>query len=167
MNTVIDGQVLPTEPTSTALVPAQPTMTDLPARFVQRVHFEPNTGCWLWTGRAEVGGYGRIWYQNRNRLVHRVSYEWERGPIPDGLTIDHLCRQPSCVNPDHMEPVSIGVNVRRGRVGENNRVKTHCPQGHPYAGTNLAFRSNRYGRKCRTCENARNRLYHRTHRRTR
>lgn len=74
--------------------------------------------CWLWTACVMRSGgthpYGLFKVSEKNMLAHRVAYEMLVGPIPDGLVIDHLCRQTLCVNPAHMEPVSQGENVRRG-----------------------------------------------------
>jgi hypothetical protein len=74
-----------------------------------------NTPCWIWQGKIAVTGYGmRYMGEDIEELAHRVYYEWFVGPIPRGLTIDHLCRVRACVNPAHMEPVTRGENVRRG-----------------------------------------------------
>src|SRR6202030_118623 len=70
---------------------------------------EPNSGCWLWLGACNEFGYGKF----GKVKAHRFSYEREKGPIPDGLEIDHLCRNKSCVNPDHLEAVTHGENRRR------------------------------------------------------
>ncbi len=73
------------------------------------------SGCWIWLGYVDIKGYARCKPTGRNNvLAHRVLYEHYVGPIPDGLDLDHLCRVPSCVNPDHMEPVTRAENVRRG-----------------------------------------------------
>src|SRR3990167_10447262 len=78
-------------------------------------------------------------------------YELHKGKIPNGLHIDHLCRTPACVNPDHMEPVTCAENRRRGLLGN---LKTHCKNGHPWAGDNIKpFPSG--GRSCRGCKRAR------------
>lgn len=82
-------------------------------------------------------------------IAHRVAYETWVGPIPDGLTIDHLCRNRLCIEPTHLEPVTNRENIQRG----GNSLKTHCPQGHPYDEVNTASRNNR--RYCRTCERVR------------
>jgi hypothetical protein len=71
------------------------------------------TPCWVWT-KATTDGYGRVWHRGRLDLAHRVFYEREHGPIPFDLEIDHLCRNPPCVNPDHLEPVNTPENQRRG-----------------------------------------------------
>lgn len=78
---------------------------------------EPNSGCWFWVGGLSGRGYGVI-YRKRGRNVraHRVAVEMTKGPIPDGMVLDHLCRVHCCVNPDHLEAVTQGENVRRGAL---------------------------------------------------
>jgi hypothetical protein len=71
------------------------------------------TGCWLWTPQPDANGYGRISINDRVQYAHRVSWETFIGPIPEGLTIDHLCRVRRCINPAHLEPVTLAENVRR------------------------------------------------------
>lgn len=73
-----------------------------------------DTPCWIWKGRTDRLGYGRIRYEKRTRLVHDVSWEIANGAVPDGLELDHLCRNTSCVNPSHLEPVTHAENMRRG-----------------------------------------------------
>ena len=75
-----------------------------------------SSGCWEWVGRTGKDGYGSVGAARNSRLAHRVSYEWWMGDIPDGLEIDHLCRNRACVRPDHLEPVTHMENVRRGWV---------------------------------------------------
>lgn len=79
--------------------------------------------CWEWTGTIRPDGYGQLRAYGKMQRAHRVVWEWLAGPIPEGLTLDHLCRNRACVNPDHLEPVSVGLNVQRGaaryRVGRD------------------------------------------------
>jgi hypothetical protein len=82
------------------------------ARFWEKV--DKTDTCWLWTGSSDRLGYGRFSTWPSVTLAHRFAYELLAGPIPDGLVIDHLCRTPSCVNPDHLEPVTQRENLRRG-----------------------------------------------------
>lgn len=114
---------------------------------------EPNTGCWLWVGGLIPQGCGMVAFGGKHRRAHKAAYEALVGPVPDGLVLDHLCRQRSCVNPSHLEPVTQQINAWRGAgiTGENHR-KTTCKRGHPYVGWNLMSRG--AWRGCRTCKNA-------------
>jgi len=117
-------------------------------RFWERV--EKTSTCWLWTGSTNYG-YGTFMIGGINTRAHRFSWELRRGPIPDGLVIDHLCRIHECVNPDHLEPVTIQVNTLRG-IGTSgiNARKTHCIRGHEFTPENT--RMTHKGRNCRQCE---------------
>ena len=109
--------------------------------------------CWPWPGRIHPEGYGQTFWNGHRMNAHRAMYELLIGPIPTGLDLDHLCRNRSCVNPAHLEPVTRRENIRRGETGSWFRSKTHCPRGHPYSGANLIVRKGG-GRKCRTCHSA-------------
>lgn len=135
--------------------------TDLPAcrdRIVERVRLE-RTGCWKWLGTIAGGtGYGQVSVTDglRHRTssgAHRFSYEMFNGvSVLPGYDIDHLCRNPRCVNPSHLEPVTRRENVLRSPItapGINAR-KTHCPKGHEYTPENT-YLSNGTWRRCRTC----------------
>jgi hypothetical protein len=108
---------------------------------------EPNTGCWLWLGSGNQYGYGRMLINRQSFLAHRVSYEIHKGPIPDGLELDHLCRVRCCVNPDHLEPVTHEENVRRG----GRMLNTACPSGHPFSPENTWINPKTGWRQCRKC----------------
>ena len=127
----------------------------LAERFWPKVN-RVEEGCWEWRGARAGTGYGAIWVDGRGRPAHRVAYELEVGPIPDGLQLDHLCCNPACVRPDHLEPVTQAENIRRGNGGKHWAEKTHCPQGHPYDEANT-FVNGKGRRECRTCRNERNR----------
>lgn len=86
---------------------------------------EPNSGCWLWEGRLDRNGYGHVKYQNRSWLAHRIVYTLLRTDVPAELHLDHLCRNTSCVNPDHLEPVTALVNTRRGLRFKNRNGQCH------------------------------------------
>lgn len=120
--------------------------------------------CWLWTAVKTQGGYGRVRVNGKLWLAHRYAYEMEVGPVYPGLVLDHLCRQPSCVRPSHLEPVTHAENVRRGNGGrpkgpgakKSGRSRNpdgsfvECPQGHLMAGDNLYVRPSGV-RDCRRC----------------
>lgn len=120
-------------------------------------------GCWLWMGSTLPKGYAvlrvsrKIDPHRKHLYLHRLFYEVSKGAIPPGLEIDHLCRNPSCITPDHLEAVSRSTNLRRGNVGSDigryNRAKTHCPQGHSYDKLNTYYRPDRRGRgrNCKQC----------------
>ena len=129
-------------------------------RFWAKVQPEPNTGCWLWVGATVPDGYGQMYLDGKPSPAHRIAYELHKEPIPDGLQLDHLCRVRSCVNPDHLEPVTNRENIKRGNAGKREKDRTHCPQGHPYSGRNLVvMKGKRYCRECRRI--ASNKRYYR------
>lgn len=105
--------------------------TTLLSRFWSRVEKMPNGGCWLWRGTIDKGGYGLFRVGPLGRRAHRIAWELLRGPFPEGLVADHLCRNPPCVNPDHIEPVTNAENLRRG-VGTNmvGARTNRCKHGH-------------------------------------
>lgn len=87
----------------------------IPSTAVEKIQFSDS--CWLWTGCTNSnGGYGRVYLSNpkRSQVAHRYIWEQVVGPIPAGMELDHLCRVRNCVNPDHLEPVTRGENMRRG-----------------------------------------------------
>jgi hypothetical protein len=121
---------------------------------------EKTESCWLWRGYVRPDGYGTIsagapepGVRGRPRLVHRVAYALTEGAIPEGLTLDHLCGVRNCVNPEHLEPVTMRENLLRGDTFQaKNAAKTHCPQGHPYDEENTYLTGR--GRACRICRRA-------------
>lgn len=133
-------------------------MKNLPERFRSKF-ITDESGCWLWTATINNKGYGQFYSQERRTKVyaHRWSYEHNVGPIPEGLVIDHLCRTPRCVNPEHLEPVTFAENLRRGEGGLRRQqlmaARTHCRNGHEFIESNVY----RYGgeRRCRACYRAR------------
>ena len=117
--------------------------------------------CWNWTTGTDQNGYGRVSIDGARVQAHRAIWELLVSPIPDGMTIDHLCRNRSCVNPDHMEIVTPGENVLRGfGVSAKAARKTHCPAGHAYAGGNLYIYPVTNHRGCRACGRASARRYY-------
>lgn len=112
-------------------------------------HVEKSDGCWIWQASLDSHGYGQINNGNGKPVgAHRVSYEIKNGKINRGMVIDHLCRNPTCVNPSHMEVVTRGENVIRGRNWQ--REKTHCKRGHKFNEMNTKYSPQGY-RKCWEC----------------
>ena len=141
------------------------------ARLLTRVEKIPN-GCWVWSGATHSSSRGNVKFlygscirDGKRHGVHRFLFEHLRGPVPDGLVVDHLCRNTLCVNPGHLEAVTSRVNTLRGvgRAAVNAR-KTHCISGHRYTNENTLpqVRGGKVvGRECRECRLAIYRRYYR------
>lgn len=130
-------------------------------RLISHVEKGPG-GCWLWTAQLDKGGYGKVKLDGRPWMAHRAAYTLLVGPIPAGLTLDHLCRVRNCVNPDHLEPVTLKENLMRGRTpAALNSAKTACPQGHPYDEHNTYRWRGR--RMCKKCQRASTRRWRQAH----
>lgn len=127
---------------------------------------EPNSGCWLWMQFRSKKGYGQTAGPNNQPMpAHRKVYELLRGKIPDGLTLDHLCRNPCCVNPDHLEPVTQRENTLRGTSPVAHFAQaTHCANGHEFDKANTYWFPYKYGmrRYCRKCRQERRKKYPRS-----
>lgn len=118
-------------------------------RLFNKIDKKPS-GCWEWTGGRDGAGYGRLRIGKEFYGAHRAAYEMIRGPIPDGLSLDHLCRNPLCVNPAHLEPVTHQENVKRGK----HPSRTHCLHGHERTPENTYVIKRGNGRvmkNCRVC----------------
>ena len=138
-------------------------------RFMAFVSPEPNSGCWLWSGayfkKPNQDGYGMFWMGKTRRaaFAHRVSFELHKGPIPNGLVIDHVCRVKGCVNPEHLRAVTHRTNTRENNssVCTVNAHKTHCKRGHEFTVENTKLVPG--GRECVACRRmTRMRHYHKT-----
>lgn len=130
-------------------------------RFDEKVELDPKTGCWEWQACRCSGGYGNFRHKGRVVVAHRLAYETLVGPIPEGLDIDHLCRNRKCVNPHHLEPVTRRENILRGEgQGAKHARKTHCQHGHPLSGENLYINPASGQRVCRECLRGFTRAYH-------
>lgn len=140
-------------------------------RFWSKVEIAGPDDCWHWTAYVDRSGYGQFYYEGRLRRPHAVSYILANGAIPEGCVIDHTCHNADtscaggwgcehrrCVNPAHLEAVTQGENLLRGRgpkaTRERSLLRTHCPDGHPLSGENLYVRKSDNSRLCRTCARA-------------
>jgi hypothetical protein len=145
---------------------AMATTVTAKERFVAALLPPMPNGCWHLDRRAKPIGYVVLVINGRSFYAHRIAHELYKGPIPDGLEIDHLCRNRQCCNPDHLEAVTRRVNAKRGLGGHHMKIKsammTHCKRGHEFDERNTAFNKTG-GRVCRKCAAAKQRrLYHET-----
>lgn len=123
------------------------------------VHKGGPDDCWEWQRSRQESGHGRVYiHGDAMRPAHRIAYELVKGPILEGLVIDHLCRNPPCCNPAHLEAVTHRENVKRGAVnaGRYQRSKTHCKHGHPFDEENTLVVPDG-SRQCRECNRLRQR----------
>lgn len=143
----------PTFPMDPRAIPkSMPPLDRIAARLIVE-----DSGCWTLTGSTSSTGYHSIGVNGTTHNAHRWLYEVVVGPVPEGLQLDHLCRNRACVNPDHLEPVSQSENLLRGDgfSGVNAR-KSVCVNGHDLVGHNVMIRKDGW-RNCRECHNARRR----------
>lgn len=129
-------------------------------RFAIKVRINPETGCWQWTACLSRAGYGRFHVAGQSpAMAHRYAYEVLVGPIPIGLQLDHLCRVRRCVNPAHLEPVTVRENLLRGdTITAARAAQTHCGSGHALSPDNTYIKPNGC-RNCRECKRAADRRY--------
>jgi hypothetical protein len=130
-------------------------ISDLPVRLASRISINSKSGCWEWTGSKFRNGYGQVGHCGRNWLVHRLIYTLLVGPIPEGLTLDHVkargCIYRHCCNPAHLEPVTNRENLMRGNgVSARAARKTHCDHGHEFTPGNTRI-TKRGFRQCIAC----------------
>lgn len=123
--------------------------------------FSPN--CWLWDMPRKTGERRQPYAtftiaKGKTTSIHRYAYELAYGPIPTGLVIDHLCSQPMCVRPDHLEAVTQRTNILRGgNIAAQNMIKTHCHRGHPFDAENTYLVPK--GRSCKACQKVRSQTF--------
>lgn len=128
------------------------------SRMVNSTDFSGDDGCWNWKSTTNDNGYGIFTHHEMGRvLAHRLALHVAGKPVPEHLTVDHLCRNRKCVNPSHLEMVPVAVNVLRGESqGGINARKTHCKHGHKFTPGNTYIGKSRTNtgtptRTCRTC----------------
>jgi hypothetical protein len=119
-------------------------------RLLSNISVDAN-GCWNWGLTIDNQGYGRIGLKQKKGLAHRIAYQELVGPIPDGLVLDHLCRNRKCCNPSHLEPVSNRENILRGTSQSAiNSAKVCCTNGHEFDAGNTRY--DKLGKRhCRKC----------------
>ena len=130
-----------------------------PRKDIESRIFKAPTGCWLWEGPLSHDGYARA----HGKYVHRTMYETHVGTIPKGITLDHTCRVRNCVNPIHLDPVTLAENISRGDYGWRGKL-THCKHGHEFTPENtiVSLTGGRNGtprRNCRECGRVAQRKY--------
>lgn len=131
----------------------------LPARFWAKVRVAPS-GCWEWIAARGTGGYGLFRVGAHLECAHRFAYKAIVGPITRELTIDHLCRNHSCVNPAHLEAVTMKVNILRGDCpGAKQARQAHCIHGHTFDLFNTYYYPKTGKRKCQQCNRLNVRRY--------
>lgn len=121
------------------------------------------SGCWEWQGALSPRGYGSMKMHNTSYAAHRVSWALFRGEPDPRLVIDHLCRNTSCVHPDHLDLVTQRENLLRAPTSiVAQALKTYCKRGHEFTpeNTGIRFRGTYRMRSCRTCEKVRRPLYY-------
>jgi hypothetical protein len=124
------------------------------ARFMSLVEVDAETNCWNWVGCKTKGGYGASALNGIKMVAHRAMWRLLRGELPDGLDLDHLCRNRSCINPDHLEPVTRSENLKRGFEARG------CKNGHSYNDRDFDLVKRSDGsveRRCKICHRERNR----------
>jgi hypothetical protein len=134
-----------------------PPKMDMLARSQQNFwsNVAKTADCWVWQGSLTVHGYGQFGYaRGKTGRAHKLAWEWQNGPVPDGLVLDHLCRNRACVRPEHLEPVTPRTNALRG-IGPSaiNSRKRFCKRNHEFTADNTIIDSEGK-RQCRECARA-------------
>jgi hypothetical protein len=128
-----------------------------PAERLLKFVIKNENGCWEFTGRINKKGYGRFSLNGKVTLAHTASYRIHKGVIKNGYTVDHLCRNRKCVNPDHLEAVPHRVNLERGNTSTAySKIRTHCKNGHLLNAQNIFLNEGKV--KCKICNRNRNKI---------
>lgn len=117
-------------------------------RFFEKTNKRSDAECWPWMANMDAHGYGKFWLSGRKITAQRAAFIMFCGPIPDSYQVDHLCFNPSCVNPAHLRAVTKSENLSTRRLS-----KTHCKNGHPLDADNIIFEGGGT-RRCKICREA-------------
>jgi hypothetical protein len=132
-------------------------LDELDEQLRSKIAVDRETGCWVWTA-ALSQGYGYVRRRRKTHKAARVIYVLLVGPIPDGLQLDHLCRNRACVHPHHLEPVTSRENTMRGLNPSAAKARqTHCKRGHDFNEENTRINPRNGTRTCRVCHRERER----------
>lgn len=135
----------------------------LPKRIMSKI--DQQEDCWVWQASTDGCGYGHVWHEGKLKRAHKLLYETLVGAVPEGLELDHLCKNRACVNPEHLEPVTHAENVNRGEWALANRpVPRTCKRGHPVDNENVYILNEKGWGTCLTCKRDRDREYARRYR---
>jgi hypothetical protein len=139
-------------------------------RFYCKIDVPRNEGCWNWIAARYPDGYGQFYLYGKLNAAHRISHEYFTGEkIPTGMVMDHICRNRSCVRPDHLRVVTRRINAieNNSGVAAVNAAKTNCPQGHEYTKENTYIikykKTNWPSRYCKTCHDKSSRKFRLLH----
>lgn len=125
-------------------------MSKIDAKF--HAKYQVIDGCWIWQGALLNSGYGLFTDETGKAVTaHRWSYRHFKGQIPAGLVIDHICRNPACVNPRHLQAISQSDNIKRSLLVKMRGARTHCKNGHEFTPENTKYVKGQRGRRCAKC----------------
>jgi hypothetical protein len=123
---------------------------DIEGRFYKKITVVQE--CWIWKASKLESGYGLFTDEyGKTITAHRWSFQHFHGVIPQGLVIDHICRNPSCVNPKHLQAISQSDNIKRSLLVKARSARTHCKNGHEFTPQNTRYVKGQRGRRCSTC----------------
>lgn len=155
LNSAVDARAHRSKDCLMGMTPRMPDMNRLRTMFWKRVI--KSDGCWVWAGSLNWYGYGNLYHFGVNYRAHRLSLIFAGVSVPTHLVVDHICRKPSCVNPQHLRVVDHRTNALENStsIAAQNKTKTHCVNGHEFSSKNTVERI-RNGRRSRVCLQCRN-----------
>lgn len=125
-------------------------MTNIETRFHNK--YKVIDGCWIWQGSLLNSGYGLFTDENGKAITaHRWAYKYFKGNIPAGYVVDHICRNPACVYPKHLQAITQSDNIKRSLLVKARSARTHCKHGHEFTPENTRYVKGQRGRRCAKC----------------